>query len=210
MEAPVLRWSHLVSLSLLLFVSACNRSVRDSIVYSESASIGIVKNGTAYDRAVFALDGKDTIVLPSRAKVLRSEDGTDVVIELAKTLGYMGHPVERTTIDEVRDDMGCVSRVDGGKVYIATFGEAMTPGGGRSIALTVHIPIGVRVEHSDADEMNRSARVASSPLRQRESDGMFATEGSDEVWTLVADEPDAEAAAQQRTGAEFGIHAESP
>jgi hypothetical protein len=94
--------------------------------------------------------------------------------------------------------MGCVSRVRDGKVYIATFGEFMTPDGGSSIDITVHIPIGVRVEHSNAYEMNRDDELTSSRLRRRESDGMFAAEGSDEVWSLVADEPDAEAAAQHR------------
>lgn len=180
-----MRCIHLILLSLLSSVTACNRSIRDGIVYTESASIGIVKNGIAFDRATVMLDGHATVVLPSRAKVLRADNESLILIEMKKSLAYMGHPVRRIRINDVRDEMGCVTCVRDSKVHIASFGEFMSPEGGGRIELTVHVPKGVRVERSDTFEIHFS-----------NSDGKFTAEGSDDIWSLVSDEPDAQAAAR--------------
>jgi hypothetical protein len=170
-------------------------------VYSESAAIGIVRNGTAYDRAVLELGDHDTIVIPTRAKLERAAGNAAIVIEMEKSLGFMGHPVQRITIDEARRDMGCAWLSKNGKLFLATFGEFLSGGdGGRTIELTVAVPEGIHVERDDRYEMVRTSDLSahSSKLREHISDGevWYSPKGSDEKWLSIDDEPCPERAAQ--------------
>ena len=112
----------------------------------------------------------------------------------------MGHPPQRLTIDEVRDDMGCAWRSQDGKLYLATFGEFLTPGsGGRTIKLTVAVPDGIDVERNDHYEMSRTGRVMRSQLERHSDEGgvWYSFKDSSEKWTPIRDEPNPKLGGQQ-------------
>jgi len=160
-----------------------------------------VRNGTAYDTAVLALHDHDTVVIPSRAELKTSANDRSIGIELAKTLGFMGHPTERDTIDAGRNDMGCAWRSDAGKLYLATFGESLCPEGGQTIDLTVTVPKGIHVDRDDTYEMSRSLkhRVTSSKLRRRRENERtwYSAKDRNQKWMPIPDVPNPKRAAQQ-------------
>ena len=123
---------------------------------------------------------------------------------MEKSLGYMGHPRDRLTIDEERRDMGCVWLSKAGRLHLATFGESSTPEGGQEVALEVTVPEGIAVERDDRYEMSRTGdrRVRSSELSRFGGDGgtWYASKDSDERWLPIADVPNPERAAQHKRG----------
>lgn len=193
--------SLLVLISVLL--TACSTQLRDSTIYSPSAAIGSVRNGTAFDQAYLDLGQHQTLVVPQRTIVRRIVGNGPVILQMEKTVGYLGHPTQRITIDAERAKMGCAFRSMEDEIRLATFGETMTPEGGKTIALTAFVPSDIQVARDDSHEMPRSGtgRVASSALRREPStrSPTMLSDSTGQRWTVIPDEPDARAAKLKRT-----------
>jgi len=181
----------------------CTPALHRGIVYTGSAD-PFVHNGTAFDRAELELGEHHTVVIPTRAALVRATRGNSIVIELEKSLGFVGHPGKRFTIDEARRDMGCAWLSKDGQIRLATFGEFSCGDGGKSVALEVTVPEGIAVERDDRHEMSRADGYGArgSKLRQSQDGGetWYAPEGSEERWHPVADVPNPERASQHNRG----------
>lgn len=181
----------------------CTPAVRRGIVYTGSAD-PLVHNGTAFDQAELEVGEHRTVVIPTRATLVRATGGSSIVIELKKSLGFMGHPGKRFTIDEARREMGCAWLSKDGQLRVATFGEFSCGDGGKSVALEVTVPEGIAVERDDRYEMSRADGYGAggSKLRQSQEGGetWYAPERSEKHWHPVADVPNPERAAQHNRG----------
>jgi len=189
----------LVWVLIYLIPCGCTTAVRRGIVYTGSAD-AFVHNGSAFDRAELELGEHHTVVIPTRATLVRATGGNSIVIELRKSLGFMGHPEKRITIDEARQELGCAWLSKDGQLRLATFGEFSCGEGGKSVDLEVTVPEGIAVERDDSFEMSRADGhdVCSSKLRPSQEGGetWYAPEGSEERWHPIADMPSPERAAQ--------------
>jgi hypothetical protein len=83
----------------------------------------MVTNGTAFDRATIDMGQCRRIVVPSKTEVESSEEPGRLTLMMKKEMGFMGHPPERTTVDEERRQMGCAYRKHDGKIFVGKFGE---------------------------------------------------------------------------------------
>src|SRR4029078_2254058 len=69
---------------------------------------------------------------------------------MQKTLAFGGHPPKLVSIRNVRKKMGCILRIDGDDLLLATFGEwASRIEGGKFMKVLVYVPDGVAVEQRE-------------------------------------------------------------
>ena len=194
-------WLGFAIATACVLAGGCTPVLQRGIVYTGSAD-PFVHNGTAFDRAELELGEHHTVVIPTRATLVRATGGNSIVIELEKSLGFMGHPGKRFTIDEARREMGCAWLSKDGQLRLATFGEYSCGDGGKSVTLEVTVPEGITVERDDRYEMSRADGhgARGSKLRQSQEGGetWYAPEDSDERWHPVADVPNPERAAQHK------------
>jgi hypothetical protein len=195
-----MEWKSRLALAIVAIAAtaSCSRNPRTAIIYGSSADPG-VSNGTAFDRASIDMGECRWIVVPTKTEVEFSEKPGRLTLLMKKQMGFMGHPPNRTTIDEARQQMGCAYRKHDGKLFVGKFGEFDSGGeGGKFVSLTVRVPEGTVVERSDELELPSGDRARSSPLslHQEGKDLWCSVEGSNDHWTPVLGEPDKETYAQ--------------
>jgi hypothetical protein len=124
--------------------------IRDgSITFTHSAD-PLVTNGIAYDRAEIDLSGLARVVVPKTAIVSRSADAHHCRLVVEKTQDFVGHPAERASIVETRQEIGCATQTNGNTIAIGTFGESDTHiEGGNYVHLRISVPEGVEVVRRD-------------------------------------------------------------
>jgi hypothetical protein len=172
------------------FLSGCQAKNPDeaSIVLSPGQSPGsIVENGKAYDRAALELNGAVAIVVPDTAKIERDGRPGYIEIYMEKSQSFGGHPAERTSIRDSRKHMGCVKKVEAGKLVVATYGEwdSNIEGGNFLTHLLIRVPADMKVEARKGLSGPIKYRRGGPP--QTRDDGI---EPGKHGWEIVPDEPD--------------------
>lgn len=115
------------------------------IVYSDSADWHVT-NGVAYDVSLLKMAGVNQLVVPASAQLESGPAGTDCVIRMRKSQGFMGHPVERVSIVDTRKEMGCAVLRRDEAILVGTFGEwDSNIEGGSSLKTTIVVPDGIEV-----------------------------------------------------------------
>lgn len=106
-----------------------------------------VENGNAYDRAAVELGTAAKVVLPDDAVIRRSTEIGMVELFMKKTLAFGGHPPERMSIRDARNNMGCAVKAEDRALVVATFGEWDSHiEGGAYMRVIAIVPEGVELE----------------------------------------------------------------
>ena len=184
-----------------LFVSGCQSKNPDeaSIVLANgNSSSPLVENGRAYDRSTIDLGGLAIIVVPDDAKVERTGRGGRTEIYMEKSQSFGGHPGKQMSIRDARKRMGCVKKVEGDKLVIATYGEwdSNIEGGSFLKRLLIRVPGDMKVETRNG---------LSGPIKYRRGFGSPQTrddgiEPGKNVWETIPDEPDPRMTAKSVSG----------
>jgi hypothetical protein len=107
-----------------------------------------VENGDVFEVARVELPASvNEILAPSGTRVVRAPAGSARALFVAtqKTMRFMGHPPSPITLEGVRANMGCASKVEGDTLELATFGEWKNKEGSASLRVVVRLPPGVRL-----------------------------------------------------------------
>jgi hypothetical protein len=162
-----------------------------------------VENGTAYDRATVDLGKAKKVVLPDSAVIRRAREAGKVKLFMAKTLSFGGHPPKTMTIEGARRNMGCVVRISGECLVVATYGEwDSRKEGGAYLKLVAVVPEGVEVEQTEGlsgpDSAGRASHVQSL-TRPKDAQGgySYGPASPAEGWTAVPAVPDPERTAKK-------------
>jgi hypothetical protein len=131
-----------------------------------------VQNGDIFDKAILKAADIKTLIVPENAKVEQS--GTEGAVELyvKKTQSFGGHPPEPMTLESARKHMGCATKVEDGKVTLATYGEFSTKEGGSEMKLFLRVPAGLVVE-------KRPNLSGPNSAGQRKQEGGYLTKEPD-------------------------------
>jgi hypothetical protein len=107
--------------------------------------------GTVHDEAEIPLRDVRVIRLPVGAEVCVDADADFILVQMDKTLGFVGHPPREISIREGSRIMGVATRKDGDVMEIATYGEwdSHLEGGARIENLRFVVPQSVAVERGD-------------------------------------------------------------
>lgn len=156
-------------------------------------------NGIAYDKAYLdlakipGLPHDCVIVVPEKAVVESNNPLRGVSLFMAKELGYVGHPPKDIAVE--RKQMGCVWRIEKGRLVIATYGEWDSRIEGRTeLLLLSRIPEGHKVER-------RTGLAGAIVWPDARQEGMTSREPTDpgsHGWHAVPDQPDAERTARRK------------
>jgi len=123
---------------------ASGAALNQGIKYSHFSANPHVKNGSAYERADFALPAHlESVTLPANWGVEEIE-GTTVTILIHKNMVWMGHGDASIAYD--RRKMGCVYKSKGRSLTFALYGAWSSFEGGTSIDAVIRVPRGVQVE----------------------------------------------------------------
>jgi len=136
-------------IAALLFAVSCHAPPppNDPSIVIEPSVDAKVQNGTAFDRAVLDIGDARVIELPNIATIRRAGEKGKIVLFMAKTLTFAGHPPELINLAGARRFMGCCYRRDGDTLTIATYGEWDARNeGGAVMQLVAVIPDGITVE----------------------------------------------------------------
>ncbi len=131
-----------------------------------------VQNGDIYDKAILKAADIKTLIVPGSARVERAEAGDAIELYVKKTQSFGGHPPEPMPLEAARKHMGCATRVEDGKVTLATYGEFSTKEGGAGMKLLLRVPPGVIVD----SQPNLSGEKSAG---QRQQEGAYLTKESD-------------------------------
>jgi len=136
----------------------CHAGIKDGIILKKDFSRSGVQNGVAFDRAIIPVGQWKVIEVPASAQVTADINRSDVEIIMRKEQAYMiSRPVTDHTIYNARNNIGCVTKIEGDKLLIATFGEHVTQGQGTLfVTLSIAIPANLKIERSELLEGRNS------------------------------------------------------
>ena len=136
---------------------------KDSIVYSDFSADPLVINGKSYERCQLELpDHVRSIVLPKEASIYRHGESS-VTFQVEKSLSWVGHPDVKTSIDDVRSDMGIAIEAAGRVLKVRPYGTWDSFEGGAYLKLIAGVPKGIRVRF-DRSEGAAPAEWVKVPL----------------------------------------------
>ena len=128
-------------------LTSCNTPPKADQTFIVEPSIDAnVQNGTAFDHATVDIGSARRIVLPNNTTVRRGGQKGKLVLYMAKTLAFAGHPPVKIGLDNARKYMGCAYAREDDAIVIATFGEWDSVTGGAVLRLIAVVPDGVEVE----------------------------------------------------------------
>ncbi len=112
-----------------------------SVVRNLPSANPLVENGISYEKVIVSVPQKiRTVVVPSSSRVIVSGSVNAIEIYLRKTLHWMGHPSEHTSIVTEGAEMGVAGKIQGPRLYLATFGDWVSFEGGSDISAVVVVP----------------------------------------------------------------------
>jgi hypothetical protein len=154
-----------------------------------------VQDGWAYDRAVLDLRGGVVLVVPQDAEVVEGGSGDRVEVYMEKVLASGVH-LGGMSIRDVRRKLGCAWRVEGGRLWLATYGEWNSHfEGGAYMFLVLRVPGRVRVERHPGLAGDESLAHRREPGSEKWWEPTVAP-----GWHALPDVPDAEHKARALAG----------
>ncbi len=158
-----------------------------------------VENGSVFDKAAINIGEFKKVILPDNAKIDRMGEHGRIYIFMEKKQGFAGHPSHRMTLLGVRKNMGCVSKIEGDALLVATLGEWDSHiEGGATMKLMVIVPNNVEVEFrkglSGEDSVGHRANriVEEREFYEDDRTWKFPARG----WTPIPDMPDPDRVAE--------------
>jgi len=108
-----------------------------------------VSNGIWLESSTILLQDGDTLEVPAGTQVTESSASRNVVeVFIQKKLHYLGHPVEKLSISDIRRRMCCATLRSGSVVRLSTIGGFSTQDGGASVHIKCVVPEGTSVDYS--------------------------------------------------------------
>jgi len=135
------------TLLLLMALSLLNGCIR-RYEYLPSADSN-VRNGIIREEVTIDLHGVRTLIIPEGSVVTRKDGGeSSLNVEVIKKLHYLGHPVEKISIETVQRRLLCAMRRKGTRMELCTIGGHTTSAGGLYVNIACVVPSGLVVEYS--------------------------------------------------------------
>lgn len=194
--ARIFIWSLVVAAPL----SAAEPVADRSVVLKSSAPSADVENGSAYERAEFALGAARRLAVPLDAEVVEQGTGAMIQVLLNKTLGFAGHPPEKMSIRTGRNNLGLASRREGDVLVVGTFGEFSTKEGGANMKLRFVVPKGTPLDRR-AELSGGSSSVHKGQDREPRDPKFgywYGPTTPAKGWTKIETKPDEERTLEKR------------